>query len=329
MGLFDKFFKKITVRTTIIQKSDEELQKEYDNIRHTCSPRQLNRKRYGIAPEEIMFLEYASGHATDLSTFAKSFYYDYGLDYEKTVNFLLKDNYMRIGSSEESLVVNTILELKNFLKLKQLPVSGKKDDLIQRILTQTTDYDTYFSKRIFILTEKGQSIINEYEIDKINQQKKEIADIISYIKNNQLKKLCSLFDNDDTIIEYVNAINEYRNMSHDNDRTLAICVVSVMWQKSFKSGIATLKELGYEDITESEINTAFSSVHSLKNIANYKECGIKEYSISTCGDNRVCDKCSKHDGKKYLVSEAVLGKTMPPFCDNCRCCMLAEFDFDL
>lgn len=167
----------------------------------------------------------------------------------------------------------------------------------------------------------------------------EIADTISYIRNNELKKLIALYKSEpneknplslgydkDSIIKDIQAINEYRNMSHDNDRELTICIVAVMCHQTLKSNIDTLKELGYEDITEFEIYTIFSSIHSLKNIAEYKELDIKEYKISTCGDIKVCSKCSKHHNKKYLVSEAVLRKTMPPFCDKCRCVMLPQFD---
>lgn len=114
----------------------------------------LPPKKLSVA--EIQFLQYLSNHDTNIATFKKYF----SLNYEDTVSLLLKNNYMRIGSAEESLSLNTVQDLKKFLKLKDLSLSGKKEDLMQRILSETTDYDTYFSKRIFILTEKGLLLMN-------------------------------------------------------------------------------------------------------------------------------------------------------------------------
>ena len=145
------------------------------------------------------------------------------------------------------------------------PIESDKN--IQYAVYQTDRADISMDKQHLIVGTSYGSILEIFDITEGIMPK-----AVKYFVEPTLILREGKYNNDDTIIEYVNAINEYRNMSHDNDRTLAICVVSVIWQKSFKSGIATLKELGYEDITESEINTAFSSVHSLKNIANYKEC---------------------------------------------------------
>lgn len=64
-------------------------------------------------------------------------------------------------------------------------------------------------------------------------------------------------------------------------------------------------------------------VHTKYEIAGYKELDISEYEISTCKDDRVCEKCRKFNGKKFPVSEAKIGVNTPPFHKGCRCTTLA------
>ena len=64
---------------------------------------------------------------------------------------------------------------------------------------------------------------------------------------------------------------------------------------------------------------------TLRNLEDFKSMGVKKYRVSTCGDQKVCPTCKKHDDKVYKVNDAIIGKNAPPFCDNCRCSIIAEF----
>lgn len=327
MGLFD-FIKK--PKKTL----DSLPQKEVSLSQGFSAP--LER---GLSIAETSFLKYLSGHDTDLSTFSQQFKHHYDLDYNKTVDKLLHGGYARIGTAAESLSVNKLPELKSFLSAKGLPVSGKKEDLISRILSQTSDYETYFPKRIFVLTEKGQDFIQQYEKERINTLKNKVTDTISYIRSGHFDSLIPLYEAEpdprysislgydkNSILADAYAINQYRNMGHDTDRELSLCIVSAMFHSTFKGIEKTMKEIGYQDIDNAEIHTAFTSICSLRSLLDFRYAGIKKYTVSTSGDGRVCAKCAKHDGKTYLVSNAELGKNAPPFCPECRCCILAVFD---
>ncbi|GHU94439.1 hypothetical protein FACS1894208_05510 [Clostridia bacterium] len=61
---------------------------------------------------------------------------------------------------------------------------------------------------------------------------------------------------------------------------------------------------------------------SERSLADFKTAGVKEYTIRACGDGRVCDACKKQNNMKYKTRDAVIGKTAPPFCEECRCVML-------
>lgn len=60
-------------------------------------------------------------------------------------------------------------------------------------------------------------------------------------------------------------------------------------------------------------------------LKEFRETGIPKYEVSTCGDQRTCKICAKHNGKKYFVSKAEVGKNIPPFCSKCRCIILPVF----
>lgn len=125
----------------------------------------LDRSVYGIAPEEINFLEYAAGHNSDTSTFSKKFFYEYGLNYNETISFLISNGYIITGNAAESLDLYPLQDLKNFLKEYGLPVSGTKPVLIQRIIESSKEYSNFFTQRKFVLTEKGKEVIGKYKAD--------------------------------------------------------------------------------------------------------------------------------------------------------------------
>ena len=63
-----------------------------------------------------------------------------------------------------------------------------------------------------------------------------------------------------------------------------------------------------------------------QSLKEFKDAKVKEYTVDTCGDSRVCSVCKALEGKKYKVKSAVIGKNAPPFCDECRCIVMAVFE---
>ncbi len=288
---------------------------------------------------EIAFLQYSAGHSTDINTFSKHFSYKYDLDYKKTLQKLLNARLLRISTAEEALNIYTVNELKTYLKQKELSTTGKKDVLIERIITQTTDYSDFFTNRTYSLTDTGKLLIDDYNDRTAKNIQQIICTTMSSIRSGDLYTIYSLHEttgpfknpfalpyDKDSIKKDVNAINQYRSLNHDTDRELALCVASIIMHNANKGSIDIMKILGYEDVCESEIYTVFSSITSLRSIAEYRNTSIKNYKISSCKDERVCEYCQKMDGKIFPLSKAQLGKTIPPFCDKCRCCIQPIFE---
>ncbi|MCL2488207.1 MAG: phage head morphogenesis protein [Oscillospiraceae bacterium] len=72
------------------------------------------------------------------------------------------------------------------------------------------------------------------------------------------------------------------------------------------------------------------TVQELKQEAKW--CGAKLYYISTAFDERTCKDCFHHEGRVYHISEAKVGKTLPPFHEFCRCAVCfdtREADYNL
>lgn len=289
---------------------------------------------------EIAFLQYSAGHDTDISTFSKQFLDSYDLDYDKTIQKLLNAELLCVATAEDSLKLYKTDLLKDFLKQKGLSTTGKKDVLIERIITQTTDFSVFFSKRAYALTNAGKILIEDYNTKKTQEFKCTVSTTISSIRNGDLNTIYPLYESTgpfknpialpydkSAIKKDIDAINQYRNLGHNSDRDLATCVVSVMMHRTFKGSIDAMKILGYEDVHEDEVYTATASIINLRNISTYKDANIEKYRISSCGDDRVCSKCREMEGKIFSLSKAQLGKTIPPFCSKCRCIIHPVFKF--
>lgn len=58
-------------------------------------------------------------------------------------------------------------------------------------------------------------------------------------------------------------------------------------------------------------------------IDKYKEAGIEKYEFLAEIDDRTSEVCKEHNGKVYLVKDAVVGENYPPLHPNCRSTVLA------
>lgn len=145
--------------------------------------------------------------------------------------WLLQTGHLEEMSLEQRIRALKVVDLKHLLKELDLPVSGKKDDLILRIL-ENGDFDSILSvigeQKEFSLTSKAYQFLSEY------------YDMMS-LKSAQL------------------------------------------------------------------------------HLQGYREDGVEKYQILAALDSETCELCGNMDGKIYAVTDAVIGKNVPPFHLGCRC----------
>lgn len=133
----------------------------------------------GLYPHEILVLDYANSYSTKNNTYQRFWWNRYGIkDVDTILKSLLQKGFICVGSVQETLGKKTVVELKKILENNALKTTGKKTELIQRIVESIpeSDLEALFPIRPYVRTEKGN---------------KELADeeYVSYIHRNSVEDL--------------------------------------------------------------------------------------------------------------------------------------------
>lgn len=120
----------------------------------------------GLYPHEILMLDYAHIYSTDLShqQFYAFWYYEYSVEHpEDVLKSLEERGFIRPGDLRSAIEKQTVPVIKNELKAIGQKVSGKKADLIDRLLSNasTEELEKKFSIRFYELTELGKQELEE------------------------------------------------------------------------------------------------------------------------------------------------------------------------
>jgi hypothetical protein len=122
--------------------------------------------RFGLYPHEILLLDYAPKYSTDSTAFPQFWRYDYGI---KDVKTLLTDlhnrEFLQTGNIADTLKNETLSALKSVATKHELKVSGKKEELINRIIENVpqNELSVLFPKLPYKLTDTGKTALKESE----------------------------------------------------------------------------------------------------------------------------------------------------------------------
>lgn len=124
----------------------------------------------GLKWTEILFLSYARSFFVGQTEFPIFWYEKYGIDNpQQLIQSLIDRGFLQIASNETSLKRFTLPELKEILRQHNFTTTGKKKDLIDRILQNVSaDYlEKLLPNREYEVTELGESEIqhNKYVIE--------------------------------------------------------------------------------------------------------------------------------------------------------------------
>jgi tetratricopeptide (TPR) repeat protein len=112
----------------------------------------------------VIFLERADG-SPEGSIFPKFFEYEYNADTDVLLKKALVNNHLT--KSEPLIKVKNakVTEIKKILKKHNLKVSGRKNELIERIITNLTDEEINadFPTSYYVLTDEGRNIVRKNE----------------------------------------------------------------------------------------------------------------------------------------------------------------------
>ena len=269
--------------------------------------------------------------------------------------------FLELPTTEERLNFLTIPQLKTILKNHSFPVSGKKADLIERIMLNIpmNDLNLDTNSNIYHISLKGNQLIEQYKDKKENAERVFNNDCIDLILQGNFTKayynICTNYassplphglgidwskeaergipeDNRDILHEYLKFQDiETHSLLGENVNVFNACVILCELK-----GESSKKAIGfYKNYTDAIINTEdsqalslyahylLSIINSLYELNSYREDDIKKFDVLCCSDS--CEICKKASKNAHSCKTAKIGKTLPPFHKGCRCTTAAHF----
>jgi len=167
MGLFDFFKKKDKEKEQIQEKPVSPMSIETDDIIPIENRIQGKAPSCdGLYPHEILVLSYAKKFCTEGNKFQGFWWYQYGLrDVQEVLDSLFERGYIQLGTLADAINLEKVPAIKEVLKQHNLKVTGRKADLINRLL-ENVDNDELkarFTKTPYALTDAGKAILTKYE----------------------------------------------------------------------------------------------------------------------------------------------------------------------
>ncbi|MDN5290066.1 MAG: hypothetical protein PWQ06_305 [Anaerophaga sp.] len=118
----------------------------------------------GLYPHEVLLLSYAPKYYLEGNSYPGFWWYKYGVkDVDKCLISLKDRGFLQTGSLRSAIEKETAAVLKDVLKDNRLKVSGKKAELVQRLLDEVSEekLNTIFTKRTYDLTDAGNEILKK------------------------------------------------------------------------------------------------------------------------------------------------------------------------
>lgn len=119
-----------------------------------------------------------------------------------SIEKLYKDGYLVYDDHTGFLYDSTMPQLKDILKSLDMSTSGKKEELIQRIIYNTTESqrENISNKTYYILSPLAKEIADKYFNDQKLKRDMKIRDIISSIHENKMIEACLIYKETDNVI---------------------------------------------------------------------------------------------------------------------------------
>lgn len=120
----------------------------------------------GLYPHEILVLSYAPKFCDRGNQFQGFWWYKYGIRNVQEILVSLADRgYIQRGSISDAIRMEKLPDMKEELRKRGLKISGKKEDLIDRLTENVSEEElsAVFAKRPYVLTAVGEKILKKYE----------------------------------------------------------------------------------------------------------------------------------------------------------------------
>lgn len=247
----------------------------------------------------------------------------------------IKEGFLCLSSIEYDLSCVSAPNLKAFLATYNLKASGKKADLISRIIGNIPESDirTFVPDSYYLLTPEGKVAKAEWqeaerlaeEKERAECQQRRIAAMDTYAPLIASK-------NFEAVIKLTRPENFISSSLDVHPEAICRCLQDLdLWEHKYilaavdyailgsdlRTVIDDMAYWGYP-MDEKMVWRVMVGIRSYVDILHTKIWGTK-YQVHSRDGKFHCARCESFNKKIFSVDEAKIGVTAPPFCDTCHC----------
>ena len=231
----------------------------------------------------------------------------------KDLEILITDLYLDILNSDGEPTLNELYKFNRFYKLRQY-MSQKLNFLNEFAISQLiTEIDNLYKHTSKIVIDN--LFINEPNKEQVDTVLKELWD--ANTKNWSKNVWCK----DGKDIEQRVAQN-MNKLQKTIERGIVDCVARGASKDELVKTLVDRFNVSFNEANRLA-RTELTYVQNQATMDSYKKANVEEYEYLSAKDNRVSPICLEQNGKKYKVSEAIVGVNYPPLHANCRCTTIA------
>ena len=246
-----------------------------------------------------------------------------------------------------------VVELKQLLKERALPVSGKKEDMIRRVIQANLEDAKRLVAGLFVLkcSENGRAVAEAFVLAEKEEKNKVEQVVFDHLRNRKLEDACratALFEAGQVFprglgIDWINYNPEndtaiLKSIFDDQPKILRQITPQKMESFRIAAGMMHLwgvnsaekwlaqdfrTDLSFDNDTATRMLLFFAR-HKV-NLINYRKSGSFKYvEILTTQDS--CDECRKNAKKRYKLDEVLeLPNEHCLHTKGCRCTYIPIF----
>lgn len=238
----------------------------------------------------------------------------------------LEHGYLKLSSIDFDVLHAKVSTLKEILKSKGIETTGKKADLVTRVLENFNEVEllAFPLDSRYCLTESGEKIVNQYLIAESGKRLKCAIELARPIVRGDLKTASEMLRPSPTSTsgaqDWPQGIWRYINDVGCDDGILIVAIVeSRLLMQYHKIILPDFRHFGYE-VDEDALSNGFTGSCAYYEVflAEKNDC---LYKIHPCS----CPECQSMNGRLFSPSEAKIGSTLPPFSKHCVCAVAPEY----
>lgn len=247
----------------------------------------------------------------------------------------IKEGFLCLSSIEYDLSCVKLADLKCLLSTHNLKVSGKKVDLITRIIDNISESDihTLVPDSYYLLTQKGkvakeewqeaERLVEQKERAKRQQRRIEEMEVYAPLIASKNFEVAMKLSRPENVLSWGDDVHPeaiYRCLQDLNlleDKYIFAAVDYAILGSDFETIIDDMTYLG-NTMDEKKVWQVIAGIRSYVDLLHIQLWGTK-YQIHSRDNKLHCDHCQSFDENIFSVDEAKIGITLPPFCDSCVC----------